>query len=201
MIRKPFLTIVTLVLCLAITGLARADAPTTISINPPTTQVSQDQIGQPFQVQINVTSVTDLWSWKVRVSWNPNVLNYAGIEEGPFMKSAGSTLFLAADQDQTAIGNGYLPEVSCTSLASAGVNGSGVLVTINFTSLTAGNSSIDLTETELHQPGAGNPEIQHATIGGQVTVIPEFQEWLLLPIIFAVTVLVALTRKQFPKRA
>lgn len=193
---KRLFCVAFIVTCLALTSSARAE--TTISIDPPTYEVPEPDIGQTFAINITMNSVTNLWSWKVRVSWNPEILNFTGIAEGPFLNSAGETLFLWAN-NWTAIEEGYIPEISCTLLSSGSVNGSGVLATITFKSLSQGTSNINLTETVLKEPGTGHPEISHDVTAGEVTVIPEFQPWMILTFILTATAVIMLMKKQSKK--
>jgi len=180
------------VFCLSLPGLARG-AGTTISINPSSSSISQSQIGTDFQINISISDVTNLWSWKVRLNWNPDVLNVTNVEEGPFLKSVGPTLFPPPPQR-----NGYLTEVSCTLLSPSSASGDGVLATVTFKVLASGQSSIILNETELLEPGSGHPQINCTINNGQITIVPEFTSWSFLGIAFAATVLTAiLIKKRF----
>ena len=193
---KRLFCVAFIVTCLALTSSAKAE--TTISIDPPTYEVAEPDIGQTFAINITMNSVTNLWSWKVRVNWNPEVLNFTGIAEGPFLNSTGETLFLWAN-NWSAIEEGYIPEISCTLLSSGSVNGSGVLATITFKSLSQGTSNITLTETVLKEPGTGHPEISHDVTDGEVTVIPEFQPWMILTFVLTATAVIILM-KRHPKK-
>ena len=178
------------VLCLSLGGLARG-AGTTISISPSSSTLSQSQIGTSFQINISISDVTNLWSWKVRLNWNPDVLNVTNVDEGPFLKSVGLTLFPPPPQR-----NGYLTEVSCTLLSLSSASGDGVLATVTFQVLASGQSDITLNETELLQPGSGHPQINCTINNGQITVVPEFPGWSFLAITFAATILMAILTKK-----
>jgi hypothetical protein len=158
------------VICLSLVGWAMCDG-TVISISPPATTLPSSAIGTSFQIDINIAAVTNLWSWKVRLNWNPTILEFSKIAEGPFLKSAGSTLFPPPLQ-----GNGSLTEISDTLLSTIGVNGSGILATVTFKVLVAGQSGMTLNETELFQPPEGlppsNPQIAHTVSNGQLIVLP-----------------------------
>ena len=62
---------------------------------------------------------------------------------------------------------------------------------------------LELTETLLMEPDyPGDNETGHAVIlhtvnNGNVTVIPEFQSWMLLPILVGTTVIVAFVKKRY----
>ena len=182
------------VVCLSIVGSAKCDG-TVISISPSSRTLSQSQIGKSFLVNINVSDVTNLWHWRVRLNWNPNVLNFTSITNGPFLESAGSTLFVPPPEI-----NGSLTIISDTLLSKNSVNGSGVLATVNFTILAAGQSELTLNNTLLEEPLSGNQtshtQIAHTVSNGQVIVISEFPNWVLPAIIFVVTIPAAILAKK-----
>jgi len=190
---KKLFCVAFIITCLALTSSAKAQE-TTISIDPPTYEVAESEIGEIFTINITLNNVTNLWSWKVRVDWNPEILNFTETAEGPFLNNTGDTLFLWAN-NWTAIGEGYIPEISCTLQSSAGVNGSGVLATVTFQSLSPGTSNITLTETVLKEPETGHLEISHNVSNGEVTVIPEFQPWMILPFVLIATAVIILMKK------
>jgi len=176
--------------CLSLAGLARG-AGTTISINPSSSTLSQSQIGTSFQINISISDVTNLWSWKVRLNWNPDVLNVTNVEEGPFLKSVGATLFPPPPQR-----DGYLTEVSSTLLSNSSASGAGILAAVTFKVLASGQSDITLNETELLQPESGHPQINCTINNGHITVVPEFPSWLFLTFTFAATMLAAILAKK-----
>jgi hypothetical protein len=191
---KRLFCVAFIIACLASANSAKALETTTISIDPPTYEVAESEIGETFKINITLNDVTNLWSWKVRVNWNSEILNFTEIAEGPFLNNTDDTLFLWA-QNWTAIEEGYIPEISCTLLSSVSVNGSGVLATVTFKSLSPGTSNITLTETVLKEPEQGHPEISHTVNNGEVTVIPEFQPWMILPIVLTATAIITLMKK------
>ena len=141
---------------------------TTMKVSPSSLQISGSQIGQTVQVTIEVENVANLWQWVTGLVWDPAVFNLTGIQEGPFLKSAGSTFYLVAPADYD---NGILPEVSSTLLSTASVDGSGVLATVTFEVLAAEPTTIQLTDTSLTESGTGHPEISHVVVNGDVTVV------------------------------
>ena len=175
------------VICLSFIGSARCDGTTALSINPPLTTLSQSPVGTNFTVSINITDVTDLWGWKVQLSWDPTVLNLtSGPTEGSFM--GGGTLFLASPTNYSA---GFIHEISDTYLSNTNVNGSGVLATVTFKVLAASPSNIVLNETELLGPYPTHTPIAHTVYNGQFVTVPEFSSGTILAAIFAATTLSA----------
>ncbi len=191
---KKLFCVALIIACLALASSAKAQETPTISIDPPTYEVAESEIGETFTINITLNDVTNLWSWKVRVDWNPEILNFTETAEGPFMNNTDDTLFLWAN-NWTAIEEGYIPEISCTLQSSVSVNGSGVLATVTFKSLSPGTSNITLTETVLKEPGTGHPEIPHNVNNGEVIVIPEFQLWMILPVVLTATAIIILMKK------
>jgi hypothetical protein len=37
------------------------------------------QIGDTFEYHVNISDVTDLYSWQVNITWDPAMLNFTGI--------------------------------------------------------------------------------------------------------------------------
>jgi hypothetical protein len=182
------------VICLCIVTCARCDG-TVISISPSSQTLSQSQIGKNYQITINISDVTNLWHWRVRLNWNPNVLNFTSITNGPFLESAGSTLFLPPPER-----NGSLTEISDTLLSKNSMNGSGVLATVNFTILAAGQSELMLNNTLLLEPLSGN-QTTHAQIActvnnGQLFVLSELSNWVMPAIVFVVTIPAAILARK-----
>lgn len=195
--KKKFLLLIPCVLiaCTAITSIVKAQEAI-IAVDPPS--YTAPEPSHTFPVNITITNVIDLWSWKIRLSWNPSTLSLAVdpdtgdplIEEGPFLKAAGSTLFLFKPPNQTG---GYIKELSCTLMVSKEVSGSGTLATITFNATAVGESNITMPETDLVDLDE-NP-ISCTVINGAVTVVPEFPASLILPLFLTITAITALIAK------
>jgi len=156
-------------ICLSIVCSARSQG-TVISVSPSSSTLLQSQIGTSYQINISISDVTNLWSWKVRLNWNPGVLNFLNITEGPFLKDIGATLFPPPPER-----SGYLTEVSDTLLENVSASGSGLLATVTFNVVGSGQSDITLTETELLEPIAGQPpthqQIANTVSNGELIVL------------------------------
>jgi hypothetical protein len=160
--------------------LAKADVTPDIKIDPPSQQLPETAVGQTFNISITINNVADLWAWKVRLNWNPNVLNITSVQEGLFLRSLGNTLFLWPGTSSPAIIEGYVPEISCNLFTDAGASGNGTLATLTFKVLATGESDITINETALLSSTTGNPPIQHTDVNGYVTIVPEFPVLLVL---------------------
>jgi hypothetical protein len=124
-----------------------------ISVDPATRQFLAARLGDTIHVNIDVTNVQNLWSWDIAdLKFNPNFLNLTQVSEGPFLKEAGSTMFLWTSQSTIAISKGDIPDISCTLLEYASANGSGVIVTLTFQVISIGTSQIIFNQTTLLNP-------------------------------------------------
>jgi PKD repeat protein len=124
--------------------------PSTVSANP----------GETFTLDINVSDVTDLFCWGVKLGWPLGLLEVdaADIVEGPFLKQGGATGFAKKAFDD------YI-DCACTLLgAASGVNGSGTLVTVTFQVRETGDATLDLYSTTLLDPSL--VEIPHVAQDG-----------------------------------
>lgn len=157
-------------------------ATTTISIST----VVVTEPGTTFLVNITVTDVSDLSAWLIDMSWNSSVIKVTtgdsrglrvggtryNIYEGPFLSSIRSTVFLASSIDNN---NGIIIQLVAAYLSAGSTpSGSGVLASINFTSIAVGNTLINITGPSVSYPGRcmlidhAGKEIYHEDIDGAV---------------------------------
>jgi hypothetical protein len=195
-----------IILIIAVFGISlmkpvKADGTPTIRINPASQELPETTVGQTFNVSIAIDDVTDLWAWKVRLNWDPDILNITDVSEGPFLQSVGNTLFLWPGPSSSSIIKGYIPEISCNLFANTGANGSGSLATVTFKVLAPGTSDITINETQLLSSTDDNPPIEHIDVNGYVTVIPEFPVLLVLPPFMILIAIALIASKKRIKRA
>ncbi len=99
-------------------------------------------VGSNFTINAKVSQITDLYAWNLTLYWNPAILEAKNVTEGPFLKSAGTTVFSPPEINQTG---GYL-NANCTLVDLVpGANGTGTIANITFQVKTKGQSSISLT--------------------------------------------------------
>ena len=139
-------------------GNVKAVSPAVLSLQsayvPPTNVPSQD-IGKTFTLKLHVDNVTNLWSWKVKLTWDPAYLSMTTDPvEGTFLNSVNGTLFLWTPYANTP---GALNEVSDTSLGSLEATGSGDLATFNFTIIHHGYNSTAINLTGAVMQDFNNP--------------------------------------------
>jgi hypothetical protein len=101
-------------------------------------------------VNINVSNVVDLYGWQTGITFNPNVLECTGFYEGEFLKRSNeTTLFLEHVMDMNnTLGIVYF-RGSCILGPKPGINGSGQLAYVDFTSVGIGISDFHLTDVVL----------------------------------------------------
>jgi hypothetical protein len=137
---------------------AHSSGSATLSVGPVPSRVISTKTGN-FNLTIHLDGVTNLWSWKVNVTWDPTVLSLVSPAiEGPFMSSAGSTWFVVAPNR-----TGEIPEMSDTFLSTTSVTGSGDLAYLTFAAVNASNynyasggSQVNITTTVMLDPAYNN---------------------------------------------
>ena len=121
--------------------MSRPASSTMLSISP---QTISGTAGQDFTINVSVSKVTDLYGWQLKLRWNTTILDVVNAAEGTFLKSRGNTFF-----HQIINETGYIV-LDCTLLGDVlGVNGSGVLATIQFHVKESGNCDLDFYDTVL----------------------------------------------------
>ena len=117
-----------------------ASSEATISVNP--SQVERN-IGESFSVNVSIVDVADLYSWGIKVRWEPRLLEATSITEGPFLKSQNPTAFVRQFY------NNYI-DVGCTTLGPYfGVYGSGTLMTVTFNVTGKGATELEIFYSNL----------------------------------------------------
>lgn len=153
------------------------------------------EVGEPFSVNVSIVGVSDLYGWDFKLYYNSTILNGTAISEGGFLKSGGSTFMIVNFTDKYNVTHGRL-SAGCllTEIGANGVDGDGVLATVNFTTKVEGGPSVlKLSGTKLSDSKA-NP-ISHQAADGTVMVIPEFPSVIALVLFTIATFLVVIFKK------
>jgi len=148
------------------------------SAQPPSTSVAVDPLvstvvfRSSFSVNVNVTNVVNFTSWQLNLYYNNSVLNCTNAVEGPFLSSSGSPY---APYFSETINNNYNSSYGsllayCTIEGPYSVNGSGVVLTVNFTAAGGGSSPLTLANTLLGDNEIPAQPIPHVDHSGEVTV-------------------------------
>ncbi len=114
---------------------------TTVHMNPPSTEANP---GASFTVDVNVTDVTDLFSWQVKMQWDQDILEMTSATEGPFLQGQPEGSIFA----KTILAGSL--DAGCTTLGDwPGVSGSGTLMTVAFLVTDPGETTLDIYESTL----------------------------------------------------
>ncbi len=144
--------VLSFLVALSITSLANAPITVpTVYVDP---EVSSANPGESFDVNINVAGVTDLYSWGLKLQWNPNIIEVAYYYVGPTKRYNVTEGGFLKDGTTSPLGTSFVAKVyltyidaGCTTLgAYPGVSGSGTLFTVTFTVKEAGTTSLNLDE-------------------------------------------------------
>lgn len=124
-------------------------------------------VGAGFSLDITVDSVSNLGSYEWLLTFDPAVVEFVSVFNGPFLGSTGRTVFCpGAILDTGSVRFGC----STTGATPPGPSGSGVLSTVTFSALAEGSSVLDLVWAQLSDPLA--EDIPTAIQDGSVTVEP-----------------------------
>jgi len=164
--------ILTFILCTTFPSIT-ATATTTIYVDPPTTTIYGACLGENFAVNVSIAEVTDLSVWDLILCYGNNVLNCVNVTEGPFLKAGGThdTNFVSYINNTYNATHGRARAVSTITDLGPGVDGSGVLATIEFQINASGETTLHLTDTKLWNSSLSLPNsIDHNTTDGTVKI-------------------------------
>lgn len=172
-------------------------ASASLSIEPSSQTVSA--IGVTFTVNVSIADVTNLYGYSLKLYYNSTLLNGTQVTEGPFLKSGGQTFFDVenfTDNYNSTDGVVFVVCLSLTGINAPGVNGAGVLISVQFKSLTLGNSvPLQLADISLSDPNS--KAISYGTPSdGTVTVVPEFTSLVAIVTLIAASLFVILIGKR-----
>ena len=158
---QRFLVTLLCALCIAVELSAKGQ----VLITPATTTV---QSGSTFNLNVNITGVTDLYALQFDVSFMPTILSATTVSEGAFLPGGGSTFFAPGTIDNLV---GTITITADTLIgALSGVSGSGNLAGMKFTAQAAGSSAIKLSNILLLDSNLN--DIPTSALNGTVTVTP-----------------------------
>jgi hypothetical protein len=130
-------------LALSMTNIVYAQVPL-IAVAP---EENSANPSESFTVDITIQDAVDLFSYEAKVGFDPDILEVASIDEGPFIKdqttSPMGTLWSTIEESD------YVYAVCVTMGAYPGVSGSGVLFTVTFNVIDAGACDLDLYDSIL----------------------------------------------------
>src|SRR3989344_433160 len=105
-------------------------------------------LGTNLTLTLNVTNISDLFGAAFELTYNPSILHFVSAQKGSLLEKDGVTTYLIATPSPE--GNllvGYSRQA--VGGIATGVNGSGSLMTITFSTVAAGTSNINFQNNAL----------------------------------------------------
>lgn len=146
-----------------------APGPTMVRIAP----ASQEAyVGTSFTADVAVENVKNLGAFEFTVGYDPSLLRYVSVKEGPFLKSSGR-----ASQCPTIDVSGSSVRMVCVTLGPEpdGPNGNGVLATLTFLPLQASAVPAEITIQQVVLTDPMARTIPTGKQNGTVTVNPALE--------------------------
>ena len=113
--------------------------------------------GDTFTLNIRAENVSNFAGWQFDITFDSSILEVIHVTEGNFLKTdGGSTFFQDGSIDSAA---GKITGLSAARLSTQGVNGTGVLLQVQFKARSAGETRLTLDKFEF---GTGTGEILSA---------------------------------------
>jgi hypothetical protein len=97
--------------------------PPTLYVDPTPVTV---KVCNPFTVNVNIADVSDLIGWRFNITFDPTLIDFLSVVEGPFLNSAGHTMFYAIN------GTGWVFALCALMSFPPTASGSGTLAYVNF---------------------------------------------------------------------
>jgi len=139
-----------------------------ISLNP--SEYTAPSPGESFTIDVNITDVVSLQSYEFKLWFDNTLLNATDIISGAVNPSG--TMFIPNPLQN--VSDGFVWAGASLPVGQA-FTGSGILMTVSFTALTAGNCTLHLNETILVD--STEVEFDHLTLDGFVTVMSKIGEF------------------------
>jgi hypothetical protein len=147
-IKLSLLGVAVLVACLAGAALAQGNQAR-MSVEPP--EESLKEGGPEFKVNIVADDVANLAAFQFSLSYDPSIVQYVGVTEGPFLGSTGREPQCTEPRIQP--GQPETLSFNCATLGppvslkgTAGPDGSGMLAEITFLPVGGGTTPLDLKD-------------------------------------------------------
>jgi len=138
------------------------EPPASVRVVPSTVTYG---VGDSVVAEVHIDSATNVGAVTLRLRYDPAVLEYVSGVEGTFMNGDGShTVFLtgAAAGGEIAVG--------LTRIGRQGASGTGLLFTLEFLAVGAGDAGFDIAEGAVKDPQARNLPAVFSTV--PVVVVP-----------------------------
>ena len=117
-----------------------------------------------IQLALIAEEVTDLKATQVKIVYNSSLLSFDDAFEGDFLSSDGDGQFFDAST------SGDTLTIAIARLGSGGVDGTGVLAEMSFSSITATETTIDIINSSIMRDS--NNDAIRVTYFGETIVVP-----------------------------
>lgn len=137
---------------------------TVLAVDPSFKEVT---LGSTFTVDLNVSSVTDLYLWVATVEWNPSIVEFQHYSNGTFLMIRENITMMNA-----GVSPGKIDRLTGTVLGPVlGVSGGGSLAVFTFKAVALGTTPITITFSDLLDSNGNH--IAYTAYGGLVEVLPQ----------------------------
>jgi general secretion pathway protein D len=162
---------------------------------------AQANVNNQFQVNVFANQVVDLYAWQFDLTFDPSILQLASIQEGSFLASGGSTVFIPGTIDNV-LGTATFTIDSLVGPIS-GVSGTGDLADFLFTPTNTGTSALDLSNVSLLDSNFNDIPVTQldSSVDVETAVTPEPALPLWMVTSFALLGIVAYRRKRLLVRS
>lgn len=164
----------------------------TLSVAGP---ASNPNAGDTFEVDVNISGITDLYAFQFDLTFDPTVLAADSVTEGAFLPSGGTTFFIPGTIDN--VGGDVSANSDTLIAAIPGVTGSGTLVEFEFTALGAGTSALTFANEILLDSSLNDITADSTFQNGSITVattVPEPNTLMFISISLALLALTLIRR-------
>jgi hypothetical protein len=156
-----------------------ASADSAVSVQPVPAAAS---VGDTIVVNVNISDVVDLYAVEFDLAFDPAVLAAQSVNEGSFLPTGGSTLFIPGTIDN--VGGSVLFNADSLIGAIPGVTGGGTLVSFDFLAVGSGISGLSLQNAMFLDSNLSDVEValedSSVTVSGGPVGTPEPSAILLL---------------------
>jgi parallel beta-helix repeat protein len=144
--------------------------PVLIYVEPNWIHIRENETGNPVECNVSIYGATNIYGYDFKLYYNSSLLNGTAIAEGGFLKANGDTIFTIYNFNDNYNGtHGLVSVYSTLKGQKPGVNGTGTLITVTFTTKpSTGLSLLELADTKLSDPSS-NP-VSHSAINGLLRV-------------------------------
>ncbi|WP_165390753.1 cohesin domain-containing protein [Pseudoduganella lutea] len=136
-------------------------------------------VGQVIELDVELTDVTDLYTYQFSLSFDPTVLQISSVVLGDIFSGYPTGPAVSGYLDNAAGTLSYVAH-SLVGASLPGVSGNGSLATITFQAVGAGNSALTLSDVLLIDSGELDIATTIATGSIQVSAVPEPSTYLML---------------------